>query len=97
MGVKWNNKQQQISEAHFNRNLDLLPGFKEREGHVGVPIEHQESANDNLKSLAGEPTDSTSGWASGIGSEKEARGSRCRVLDNWENHGTQEEEGTTQF
>jgi hypothetical protein len=44
---------QEISEEFFDRNFDLLLVFQEREGHVRVPIKHQESANDNLGSWLG--------------------------------------------
>jgi hypothetical protein len=50
LGVKWNNKQQETALENFDRNFDLLLVFQEREGHVRVPNEHQESANDNLGS-----------------------------------------------
>jgi hypothetical protein len=49
MGVKWSNPKQEIDDqALFDRNFDLLLVFNEREGHVRVPIQHQESANDHL-------------------------------------------------
>jgi hypothetical protein len=48
LGVKWNNRKQEIAEEHFDRNFDLLIAFREREGHVRVPIKHQESAADDL-------------------------------------------------
>jgi hypothetical protein len=50
MGVKWNNQRQEIGidQALFDRNFDLLMVFNEREGHVRVPNQHQESANDHL-------------------------------------------------
>jgi hypothetical protein len=50
LGVKWcwNAKRQAISEEMFDWQFNLLLAFKEREGHVRVPLKHQESANDNL-------------------------------------------------
>jgi hypothetical protein len=48
LGVKWNFKLQDITEEHFDSNFDLLLAFKEREGHVRVPIRHQESGSDHL-------------------------------------------------
>ena len=49
VGVNWRNcKLQNITKVHFDRNFDLLLGFQEREGHVRLRIEHQESATDNL-------------------------------------------------
>jgi hypothetical protein len=48
LGVKWNCNGQELTEAQFDRNFDLLLVFKEREGHVRVPIKHQESAADDL-------------------------------------------------
>jgi hypothetical protein len=48
---KWNDKTtavQETAEEYFDRNFDLLLVFQEREGHVRVPIQHQESTNDNL-------------------------------------------------
>jgi hypothetical protein len=49
LGVKWKNyNHTEISEEHFDRNFDLLLVFKEREGHVRVPVKHQESATDDL-------------------------------------------------
>jgi hypothetical protein len=53
LGITWNNKQQEIAEEHFDRNFDLLLAFKKREGHVRVPIKHQESAADNLGAWLG--------------------------------------------
>jgi hypothetical protein len=50
IGVKWNNIHQDISDEFFDRNYGLLLAYQEREGHVRVPIKHQESANDNLGS-----------------------------------------------
>jgi hypothetical protein len=46
LGVKWHKNE--IAEESFDRNFDLLMVFKEREGHMRVPIKHQESANDTL-------------------------------------------------
>jgi hypothetical protein len=43
MGVKWSCKQQEIAEECFESDFDLLLAFKEQEGHVQVPIRHQES------------------------------------------------------
>jgi hypothetical protein len=37
-----------VTQEHFDSNFDLLLVFKEREGHMRVPIDHQESVNDNL-------------------------------------------------
>jgi ribosomal protein L7Ae-like RNA K-turn-binding protein len=48
LGVKWHSQRQEMTEEPFDRNFDLLLVFKEREGHVRVPFEHQESAADNL-------------------------------------------------
>jgi hypothetical protein len=48
LAVKWTNHKQEIDQALFDRNFDLLLVFKEREGHVRVPTQHQESANDHL-------------------------------------------------
>jgi hypothetical protein len=48
LGVKWHNQRQEIAEEHFDRYFGLLLVFKEREGHVRVPLKHQESANDYL-------------------------------------------------
>jgi hypothetical protein len=49
LGVKWNNKEMESSDdEHFDQNFDLLVIFNEREGHVRVPVEHQESITDNL-------------------------------------------------
>jgi hypothetical protein len=53
LGVEWNCKRQDITEEHFDSNFDLLLAFKEREGHVRVPIRHQESANDDLGAWLG--------------------------------------------
>jgi hypothetical protein len=51
MGVKWNSQRKATSatsQEHFDWNFDLLLVFKEREGHVRVPMKHQESGTDNL-------------------------------------------------
>jgi hypothetical protein len=50
VGVKWNCKQRQaiVTEEDFDSNFDLLLAFKEREGHVQVPLKHQEKATDFL-------------------------------------------------
>jgi hypothetical protein len=42
-----------MAEERFDRNFDLLFVFNEREGHVRVPINHQESDNDILGSWLG--------------------------------------------
>jgi hypothetical protein len=45
LGVRWNMKPKEFfDEVSFDRNFDLLLAFKEREGHVRVPLKHQESA-----------------------------------------------------
>jgi hypothetical protein len=44
------NQPESSDDEHFDQNFDLLVMFNEREGHVLVPMEHQESANDNLGS-----------------------------------------------
>jgi hypothetical protein len=48
LGVTWNNKNHEFAVEQFDRNFDLLLAFQEREGHVRVPIKHQESGKDNL-------------------------------------------------
>jgi hypothetical protein len=48
LGVEWKGKQQDATEEHFDRNFDLLLVFKDREGHVRVPVKDKESTNDNL-------------------------------------------------
>jgi hypothetical protein len=49
LGVKWHSQRQEISfDQNFDWNFDMLLVFKEREGHVRVPFDHQESAADNL-------------------------------------------------
>ena len=47
-------KRQESPEEHFDRNFDLVLAFKKREGHVRVPLKHQESgATDNLGAWLG--------------------------------------------
>jgi hypothetical protein len=53
LGVKWNDKQRELSQKRFDQNFDLLLAFEEREGHVRVPTQHQESANDHLGTWLG--------------------------------------------
>jgi hypothetical protein len=53
LGVKWNDKQRGLSQKRFDQNFDLLLAFEEREGHVRVPTQHQESANDHLGTWLG--------------------------------------------
>jgi hypothetical protein len=48
MGIQWNTNRQEVSEEFFDRNFDLLLVFQEREGHVRVPLKHQERGNNNL-------------------------------------------------
>jgi hypothetical protein len=48
LGVKWNGQRKESSQDHFDWNFDLLLVFKEREGHVRVPMKHKESGTDNL-------------------------------------------------
>jgi hypothetical protein len=79
LGVMWNCKQQEIAEECFDSNFDLLLAFKEREGHVQVPIRHQESdTGDNLGTwLVNQRFIHRHGVSNWIG--KVARGSRCHV------------------
>jgi hypothetical protein len=91
LGVTWNDQQQEIEVERFDRNFDLLVAFQEREGHVRVPINHQESDNDNLgdwlryqrfryrHGLLELDRQTISAAASRIGSANVARGSRCRM------------------
>jgi hypothetical protein len=53
LGVKSKCRRHELGEELFDRNFDLLLVFKEREGHVRVPSQHQESANDYLGSWLG--------------------------------------------
>jgi hypothetical protein len=48
LGVEWKGKQRDATEEHFDRNFDLLLVFKDREGHVRVPVKDKESTNDDL-------------------------------------------------
>jgi hypothetical protein len=48
LGVKWSQNHKEISDEHFDRNFDLLLRFQEQEGHVRVPIKHQENLFGNL-------------------------------------------------
>ena len=49
LGVLWTKHK----EERFDGNFDLLLAFQEREGHVRVPMKHQESAADNLGAWLG--------------------------------------------
>jgi hypothetical protein len=49
VGVKWSNKRKENADERFDRRFDLLLVFKERAGHVKVPIKHQEVGDTTTK------------------------------------------------
>jgi hypothetical protein len=70
LGVKWSCKRQDITEKHIDSDFDLLLQFKEREGHLSVPSNHDKRGQ-NLK-----------GWISGQqGQKKPGRSFPKRNVD----------------
>jgi hypothetical protein len=67
--------------VNFDQHFDSLLVFKSKHYYVWVPSQDEESSTDNHGACMtdGEPTASTSAWASLIGSSKVARGSRRRM------------------
>jgi hypothetical protein len=54
LGVKWKQSiRKEITGEDFDEHFDLLLVFKEREGHVRVPVNHQESVTDDLGAWLG--------------------------------------------